>query len=169
MCIVAFCFNYTSGFNCWTVRDFWKNNRTQEWRSGTEIKMDINHGIMNIGNEQLPKNEDIEPQQDIEKKKQWRKVKNKWSQRTKTLTQHTAGSLPSPHRHVIVTVVIWVAGKFHYQPIFSTASHFDPTQPMMRFGYQQWLSLHWTGLVRNEFKTTALLLKMWKPAVCIIL
>ena len=30
--------------------------------------MDINHGIMNIGNEQLPKNEDIEPQQDIEKK-----------------------------------------------------------------------------------------------------
>ena len=62
-CAVAFCFNYTTGFNCWAVRDFWKNNRIEEWRSSTDIKMDINHGIiMNIGNGQLPKNEDIEPQ-----------------------------------------------------------------------------------------------------------
>ena len=60
-CAVAFCFNYTTGFNCWTVRDFWKNNRIEEWRSSTDIKMDINHGIMNIGNGQLPKNEEIEP------------------------------------------------------------------------------------------------------------
>ena len=30
--------------------------------SSTDIKMDINHGIMIIGNEQFPKNEDIKPQ-----------------------------------------------------------------------------------------------------------
>ena len=61
--------------------------------------MDINHGIMNIGNEQLPKNDNSH----------------------KTLN-YTAGSLSSPHRHPSswpsheILILFFISdGEFHYQ------------------------------------------------------